>query len=241
MSNTDQNEHDCVSGSDHIHKASRLVSGEQPSLCCRWQKWTLGLFLMSSIATLLFIHMTPASLQTWDHDPGPAHRLKGASAHVIDLGGSGWTLRSQNGSISIPATVPSQQYIDLLHAGVIEDPLFGLNNNDVWVRDQNWTYSRTLSGLKNSSHNLTMSTRLVFDGLDTYATITLCGNHVANTANMHRQYIFDVSDILRSCNASSELSINFGPAVAITHQLSKGPSGNGENIKSHNHSLLENA
>ncbi|KAJ7098504.1 family 2 glycoside hydrolase [Mycena belliarum] len=148
-----------------------------------------------------------------------------ASAQLItDLTGSGWTLHSQNGSISVPATVPSQQYVDLYKAHVIGDPIYGTNNIDQsWVTLQNWTYtSRALTDLKLT--NLLASTHLIFQGLDTFAHITLCDQVVGDTKNMYRQYIFDVTAILRSCQSlAPRLTINFGSAVNITHALSAGP------------------
>lgn len=39
--------------------------------------------------------------------------------HVRDLSGSGWTLSSPSLDRSIPARVPSQAHLDLLHAGII--------------------------------------------------------------------------------------------------------------------------
>ncbi|KAJ7127103.1 family 2 glycoside hydrolase [Mycena epipterygia] len=147
-----------------------------------------------------------------------------ASAKLVtDLTGSGWTLRSQNGSISVPATIPSQQYVDLYKAGVIGDPLYGTNNTDQsWVTLQNWTYtSPVLTGLQLA--NLVTSTYLVFQGLDTFAHITLCNQIVGETNNMYLQYIFDVTTILRTCHTTPQLSLNFGSAVNISHALSAGP------------------
>ncbi|KAJ7278886.1 family 2 glycoside hydrolase [Mycena rebaudengoi] len=143
---------------------------------------------------------------------------------VTDLSGSGWTLRSENGSVSVPATVPSQQYLDLYKAGVIGDPLFSTNNVDQsWVRLQNWTYtSRALTDLKLTG--LVTSTYLVFQGLDTFTHITLCDQVVGDTNNMFLQYIFDVTKILRACHSPKpQLSLNFGSAVNITHAISAGP------------------
>ncbi|KAJ7827153.1 glycoside hydrolase family 2 protein [Mycena olivaceomarginata] len=148
----------------------------------------------------------------------------GSAQLVTDLTGSGWTLHSQNGSISIPASVPSQQYIDLYKAHVIGDPLYGLNNTEQsWVPLQNWTYtSRALTDLQLTG--ALSSTYLVFQGLDTFAHITLCNQVVGDTDNMFRQYIFDVSSVLHSCgHTTPQLSINFGSAVNITHALSAGP------------------
>ncbi|KAJ7840802.1 family 2 glycoside hydrolase [Mycena olivaceomarginata] len=132
-------------------------------------------------------------------------------------------LTNQNGSISILASVPSQQYIDLYKAHVIGDPLYGLNNTEQsWVPLQNWTYtSHALNELQLAG--ILSSTYLVFQGLDTFAHITLCNQVVGDTDNMFRQYIFDVSSILRSCgHTTPRLAINFGSAVNITHALSAG-------------------
>lgn len=165
--------------------------------------------------------------------PGPRFGSETGAQRVVDLNGSGWTLRSQNGSISVPATVPSQQYLDLFSAGVIEDPLYGFNNEQTWVRDQNWTYSRTIGELSAGSHvSRGASTYLVFQGLDTFTTISLCGEQVGTTENQWRQYIFEVSEILNSCRGSPQLSINFGPAGPITQSISTGPDASGEPLTS---------
>ncbi|KAJ7442724.1 glycoside hydrolase family 2 protein [Mycena galericulata] len=147
---------------------------------------------------------------------------------VTDLGGSGWTLKSQNGSISVPATVPSQQYLDLYAAKVIGDPLYGTNNTaQSWVTLQNWTYtSPALTKLK--LLDLLTSTYLVFQGLDTYAHITLCDEAVGDTNDMYLQYIFDVSEIVRKCHTTPHLALNFGSAVNITYALAVGPNEDGD-------------
>lgn len=38
-----------------------------------------------------------------------------------------WTLKNSNGSIAIPAQVPSQAHLDLLRARIISEPLLGAN------------------------------------------------------------------------------------------------------------------
>ena len=46
---------------------------------------------------------------------------------VFNLANLSWTLKNANGSIAIPATVPSQAHLDLLRAGIITEPLLGIN------------------------------------------------------------------------------------------------------------------
>lgn len=48
-------------------------------------------------------------------------------AEVLSLSDLRWTLKNQNGSIVIPAQVPSQAHLDLLRAGIITEPLLGIN------------------------------------------------------------------------------------------------------------------
>lgn len=60
------------------------------------------------------------------------------------------------------------------------------------------------------------STWLIFNGLDTFASIELCGQHVAATNNQFRQYYFEVSAIIELCS-NPILSINFGSATVIAN------------------------
>lgn len=49
------------------------------------------------------------------------------SAEVLSLSSLKWSLKNGNGSIVIPAKVPSQAHLDLLEAGIITEPLLGIN------------------------------------------------------------------------------------------------------------------
>lgn len=57
-------------------------------------------------------------------------------------------------------------------------------------------------------------TYLVFDGLDTFATIRFCGQPVGSTANQFRQYTFDITSAVQNCNSSASFDIEFEPATA---------------------------
>ena len=112
------------------------------------------------------------------------------NADVLNLSNLQWTLKNQNGSIVIPAKVPSQVHLDLLDAGIITEPLLGVNgmiapacclhictNSAIcpdftqrWIVNDNWTYTADLAPL---THDLAGNTKalLVFYGLDTIADI----------------------------------------------------------------------
>lgn len=145
-----------------------------------------------------------------------------SAENVVSLVGDGWTLSNPNGSISVPAHLPSQAHLDLYAAGVIPNPYFNLNDFALrWVVWSNWTYTSTpISGLSKDAD----STWVQFDGLDTFASISFCGKFVASTNNQFRQWWFDVSSILKACPAGKEiLSMNFGSAPIIANQIANEP------------------
>ncbi|MFD3484730.1 glycoside hydrolase family 2 protein [Streptomyces sp. NPDC058665] len=118
----------------------------------------------------------------------------------------GWTLRHEQADL--PATVPGCVHTDLLHAGLIEDPFLSRNETEVaWVGRTDWRYD-TVLGARDTAHE---RTDLVFDGLDTVATISVGGEHVAKTRNMHRSYRFDITDRLDPA-APTPLRVEFTSA-----------------------------
>lgn len=113
------------------------------------------------------------------------------SAEVLSLSRLHWSLHNQNGSIVVPGSVPSQVHLDLVKAGIITEPLLGINGmctsrfellflfltslsgldfTERWVINDNWTYTADLTPL---THNITTGTKtlLVFYGIDTIANI----------------------------------------------------------------------
>jgi beta-mannosidase len=68
-------------------------------------------------------------------------------------------------------------------------------------------------------------TFILFNGLDTFTNISFCGQHVASTDNQFRQYIFDVSEILASCNATAtpELRVDFASVPKTVEAIANLP------------------
>jgi beta-mannosidase len=125
---------------------------------------------------------------------------------------SAWTLHHVGGRASfpldgVPAEVPGCVHTDLLAAGLIPDPFVDANELAVaWVADADWEYRTTVdldavAGLDRAE--------LVFHGLDTLATISLDGDVLADSENMHRTYRIDVTG--RSGRA--ELAVHFRSAT----------------------------
>ncbi|MEU0676374.1 glycoside hydrolase family 2 protein [Streptomyces sp. NPDC006172] len=118
----------------------------------------------------------------------------------VTLLSDGWGLR--HGDEVLPVRVPGCVHADLLGAGLIPDPFLGTGEHEVaWVGDRPWTYTARIT--TESAHE---RTDLVFDGLDTAAEITLDGEVLGRTRNMHRSYRFDVT------GRGGELQVLFTPA-----------------------------
>jgi beta-mannosidase len=129
-----------------------------------------------------------------------------------------WTVRLVDGPAppgqadrlkeTVPATVPGCVHADLLDAGLIPDPYLDRNELDVaWVGRSGWRYDRELPAVPEGFER----TDLVFEGLDTVATVVLDGRELGSTRNMHRTYRFDVTGMV---GPGSELSVRFASAYS---------------------------
>ncbi|NLO36267.1 MAG: glycoside hydrolase family 2 [Clostridiaceae bacterium] len=95
----------------------------------------------------------------------------------------------------IQAAVPGNVEIDLVQAGIEEDPFYGDNLYRFAQYEYfQWVYVRSFV-----VPSITAGERVVlsFDGIDTYADIYVNGTHVGQTDNMFIEHRFDVSDAVR--------------------------------------------
>jgi beta-mannosidase len=130
----------------------------------------------------------------------------------------GWRIEAVAGPVpdpvrgrALPATVPGSTHLDLLAAGLIEDPYLDTAEADVaWMHRADWRYTLEFESSAPASAE---RTDLVFDGLDTVATVTLNGRELGRVANMHRTYRFDVREVLR--DGTNTLTVEI--ASALTH------------------------
>ncbi|MFG2045903.1 glycoside hydrolase family 2 protein [Micromonospora sp. NPDC048935] len=127
----------------------------------------------------------------------------------------GWTLRAAPGAQvpadiagrAVPATVPGCVHTDLLDAGLIDDPYRDDNELALaWIGRTDWHY-RTGFRRPAGDHD---RVDLVCAGLDTVATLTVNGETVGRTENMHRGYRFDVGSLLR--DGDNDLVVTFDSA-----------------------------
>ncbi|GGN45629.1 beta-mannosidase [Actinoplanes campanulatus] len=128
----------------------------------------------------------------------------------------GWTVRSAGGRVPseiaasrLPTAVPGTVHTDLLTAGLIADPYLGANEAGLaWFHRSAWLYETTFTAAPAAPGE---RVDLVFDGLDTVATVEVDGTEVGRTANMHRGYRFDVRHLLR--DGEIPLSVRFDSAL----------------------------
>ncbi len=123
----------------------------------------------------------------------------------IDLNGA-WRLTQAERKIAVPAVVPGVVQTDLMRAGRIPNPYFGLNEKAVqWVSDLSWSYDRTFK----VSPGFLKNRRIVLrcEGIDTFATIRINGRPVARPDNMYRTWEFDAKPYLRA--GDNAISVDF--------------------------------
>jgi beta-mannosidase len=134
----------------------------------------------------------------------------------------GWTVESLAGPVpesiagtKVPAAVPGSLHTDLLAAGLIPDPYLDANERLVaWIGAADWQYATSFDWQADGHdrHDL------VFEGLDTVATIELNGAVIGQTANMHRTYRIDVRQFLRE--GANDLVVRFASPLKYADRMS---------------------
>ena len=110
---------------------------------------------------------------------------------------TGWTMQRSGDKTLYHCTVPCSVYRTLLSHGEIEDPFFRENARDAYaISEEDYCFSTQFPRPSGSEKHI----YLCFDGIDTIADITLNGQFVAHTDNMHRRWRFDVSDKIQDDN-----------------------------------------
>lgn len=104
--------------------------------------------------------------------------------------------------------LPTSIHLDLLANGSIPDPFAGKNEQLVqWVGKKTWIYEKQFIVPPNLLTNLSREVVLVFDGLDTYTTVTLNGKIILKTDNMFLSHRVDITEQVR-CNQTTENETN---------------------------------
>ncbi|UFH34303.1 beta-mannosidase [Flavobacterium acetivorans] len=131
---------------------------------------------------------------------------------------NGWQFRQLGTTKWNAATVPGEVHTDLLNNKLIPDPYYRDNEKKLqWIEKENWEYETSFSVSQASLKQ--KHAELVFDGLDTYASVYLNGKLILKADNMFRQWKADVKSILRS--GDNQLRIVFQSAQNVVDSLAK--------------------
>ncbi|KAL1848503.1 hypothetical protein Daus18300_013604 [Diaporthe australafricana] len=140
----------------------------------------------------------------------------------------GWHCKEIGKDTWHPASeVPGSIHTDLLHNGQIPDPFVGLNELAVrWVAERDWHYRRAISAdelmVRGGQANGQERVDLVFEGLDTFATVYLNHSKVLVCDNMFTSHRVDITDLLRRTGKDQgdvELEIVFESASVSGRKL----------------------
>ncbi|WP_426445796.1 glycoside hydrolase family 2 protein [Paenibacillus sp. S-38] len=106
------------------------------------------------------------------------------------------------------AEVPGDVHTALIERGLIEDPYYGHQDLKCrWIEQKEWWYRRsfdyTLGAGIGEKHEL------IFEGLDTFATVYVNGLEIGTTNNMLMAHVFDVTRILR--DGKNTIAVRFDP------------------------------
>ena len=129
-----------------------------------------------------------------------------------------WTLRALNAdavptelreqlSAGIAASVPGEATLDLLNAGLIDNP-FDANNEAAlaWIGNVEWAMTCQFEWSADAESQSHERHDLVASGVDTIAALRLNGQLVGSTENFHRTYRWDVVPLLRQGNNTLEVT-----------------------------------
>ena len=131
---------------------------------------------------------------------------------------NGWQFRQEKTVKWNAATVPGEVHTDLLNNKLIPDPFFRDNEKKLqWIEKKNWEYKTSFQVTPETLKK--KNAALVFDGLDTYATVYLNGKQILKANNMFRQWRVDVKKYLNP--GTNKLVVVFLSAQNVVDLLAK--------------------
>ena len=129
----------------------------------------------------------------------------------------GWTLTGDTLNIKdLAVEVPSVVQQNLYDAGLIPHPYLGTIENDLlWISDHPWTYSTLFNVEKELLKKDVVE--LVFEGIDTYASVSLNGKKIFDANNQFRIWKMDVKPLLKA--KDNLLEVTFPPYDSLQTAL----------------------
>ncbi len=134
---------------------------------------------------------------------------------------SGWSFRIDPADVEavrahpraarwLPARTPGSVQQDLIAAGLVTDPFVGMNEADIqWAGLTDWEYRRTLEVTPEMMARGHLD--LVFDGLDTFATVRVNGTVLLSANNAHRRWRADAKPLLK--RGANTITVTFASPI----------------------------
>ena len=108
----------------------------------------------------------------------------------------GWTLTGDTLDINMQVDVPSVVQQSLYENGIIPHPYLGTVENDLlWISDHPWDYTLHFDVDKELLEK--ENVELIFEGLDTYAEVSLNGKNLFFADNQFREWKQEVKPLLK--------------------------------------------
>lgn len=121
-----------------------------------------------------------------------------------------------NSQISFSANVPGDITDDLYQAGIIADPYYGMNHNDLtWISGQDFTYI-----CKFDAEEAILSQEevlLSLNGVNLLSSVYLNGQLLGETKNMFIKYTYEVKALLKACD--NVLEVKFRSTVKAMEDI----------------------
>ena len=115
---------------------------------------------------------------------------------VAQLLNQGWTLTGDTLDINMQVDVPSVVQQSLYDNGVIPHPYLGMVENQLlWISDHPWDYTLHFDADKELFEK--ENVELCFEGLDTYAEVSLNGYELFSADNQFREWKADAKPFLK--------------------------------------------
>lgn len=142
-------------------------------------------------------------------DTGPRENMLMAALEVHPLSVGRWKEVETDRDVNIPTDI----FLDLQNAGKIPDPFLGMNEKKVqWIMDSDFTFTAPLPQ-QPSTTGLNRGERavLVFEGLDTFATVYIGEQQILRSDNMFISHRVDITPHYQQA-CSSGITIVFESA-----------------------------
>ncbi|OXM85992.1 beta-mannosidase [Paenibacillus rigui] len=108
----------------------------------------------------------------------------------------------------ITAKVPGDVHSALIERNIIENPYFGHNDaKSRWIEQKEWWYRTSFDYVIEEGSE--EKHELIFEGLDTFATVYLNGLEIGNTDNALMAHTFDVTKVIR--HGWNSIAVKFDP------------------------------